>query len=175
MKCLELARVEELEEYSRIIEDAKKFQREQGFIQWTEAYPNIDTICDDIHNKKGYALKVDGRIAGYVYVDFDGEPIYEEIQGAWRTQGPYAAVHRLALSRDFRGQGLSTAVFGLIEELCKGKPVVSMRMDTDPCNKRMQHVLQKNGFVFCGRIVFQGSDKLAFEKILCPYRDCEGK
>lgn len=166
MKTLEQAKMEEFEEYLAIIEDAKKFQREQGFIQWTDDYPNRATILEDLHLGKGYALKVDGKVAGYVYVDFDGEPVYEEIEGEWRTQEPYVAVHRLALSREFRGLGLSTAVFGLVEELCKGKPVKSMRMDTDPCNKRMQHVLQKNGFVLCGKIIFQGSEKLAFDKVL---------
>lgn len=31
---------------------------------------------------------------------------------------------------------------------------------------RMEHILQKNGFVRRGTIIFQGGDKLAFDKLL---------
>ena len=100
---LETAKAEHLEQYEEILRAGRRFQQEQGFIQWTENYPNRDTILEDIRFQRGYALLVDGAIAGYLCIDFAGEPAYENIDGAWRTAGPYAVVHRLALSSDFRG------------------------------------------------------------------------
>ncbi len=166
MKILELAQMNELIECSQIIDEGREFQKEQGFVQWTDDYPNIETIREDIQNKIGYVVKVDNQIAGYMCIDFSGEPAYDNIQGEWRTLTPYAVVHRLAFCSKFRGIGLADITFHLIEELCLSKGVKNIRVDTDFPNKRMQHILEKNGFVKCGVIIFQGSGKIAYDKIL---------
>lgn len=166
MRVLEPARMNEIEQCMDIIEEGKKFQKEQGFTQWTDDYPNMDTLRGDIRNSKGYVLKVDGRIAGYMCIDFDGEPAYRDIQGKWRADEPYAVVHRMAFHKEFRGMGLADTAFMLIGELCTENDVRYIRADTDFPNKRMQHILKKNGFENCGTVIFQGSGKLAFDKII---------
>ncbi len=172
MNTLEPAVMEYAERYYEIIQMGREFQREQGFTQWTENYPALDTVREDIRAGKGCALMVDGRIAGYMCVDFDGEPAYRDIEGAWRGEGPYAVVHRMAFDSAFRGMGLADEAFRLVEELCERKKVAMIRVDTDFPNKRMQHILRKNGYVNCGTIVFQGGAKLAYDKLLPPL--CRG-
>ncbi|MBE6079519.1 MAG: GNAT family N-acetyltransferase [Veillonella sp.] len=166
MYSLELANSKELEVCYEIIEEGRAFQKEQGFVQWTEAYPNRDTIEADIEKKKGYVIKADKDILGYMCIDFDGEPAYDDINGAWRSDAPYAVVHRMAFSNIARGKGIADIAFGLIDELCINKGVKYIRVDTDFPNKRMQHILKKNGYVYCGTIVFQNGDKLAYDKLL---------
>lgn len=133
MTTLELARPEELDACAALMEEGREFQRSQGFVQWTPDYPNRDTVREDIGRGKGYVLKVDGRLAGYLCVDFDGEPAYKDIQdGQWETGEPYAVVHRMALGSAFRGQGLTGAAFRLVGELCRARGVDAIRGDTDP-------------------------------------------
>ena len=134
---LEPAREQDVCECNEIINDGKAFQNEQGFTQWTENYPNIETIREDIKNKKGYVLKDHNKIFGYRCIDFDGEPAYADIQGEWHTKEPYAVIHRMAFSRDARGRGLSSNAFRLAEELCVARDVRNIRMDTDFPNKLM--------------------------------------
>lgn len=38
-------------------------------------------------------------------------------------------------------------------------------MDTDPHNKAMQHILEREGYKYCGTVIFQDSPKLAYELI----------
>ncbi len=166
MYLLALAKWEDVEKCYAIIQEAKQFQKAQGFTQWTEGYPNLDTIRQDVEMGKGYVVTCGDQIAGYMCIDFSGEPAYENIEGKWNTDLPYAVVHRMAFSRNFRNQGLSGVTFSLIEDLCRSKGVRSIRVDTDFPNKRMQHILEKNGFSQCGVIVFQGSGKLAYDKTL---------
>lgn len=166
MYSFELAKSNELAICYNIIEEGRAFQKEQGFVQWTEAYPNRDTIEADIEKKKGYVIKADKDILGYMCIDFDGEPAYDDINGAWRSDAPYAVVHRMAFSKKARGKGIADIAFGLIDELCINKGVKYIRVDTDFPNKRMQHILKKNGYVYCGTIVFQNGDKLAYDKLL---------
>ena len=166
MNTLELAQAGEVEACYHIVDEGREFQRSQGFVQWTDDYPNLDTIRRDVQAGKGYAVKVDGRLAGYLCIDFSGEPDYEQIEGKWRSEQPYAVVHRMAFSGKFRGKGLADSVFALVEKLCADKNVGCIRIDTDFPNKRMQHVLEKNGFVRCGVIQFQGNRRIAYDKLL---------
>lgn len=166
MNTLEPAKKEEAEQCGRILSDGRKFQKEQGFVQWTEKYPNIDTVYKDIEQKKGYVLKVDKAIAGYVCIDFAGEPAYADIKGTWSVERDYAVVRRIAFSKEFIGIGLADTAFKLIEKVCLDKKVPYIRTNTGFSNKRMQHILEKNGFVQCGVVVLQGGEKIAYDKLL---------
>lgn len=166
MLTLELARADEIEACNEILQEGRRFQREQGFVQWTEDYPNMNTIRGDVAAGTGYALRADGVTAGYLCVDFSGEPAYAEIEGAWGAEQPYAVAHRMAFSRKFRGMGLVDTAFALIEKLCLDRHISYIRVDTDFPNRRMQHILEKNGFIRRGTIVFQGSGKIAYDKLL---------
>lgn len=165
MKTLESAKPEDLEICYAIIDAGRNFQREQGFVQWTEDYPTIDIIREDIRSRKGYVLRVENEIAGYMCIDFDGEPAYSHIEGTWNAEEPYAVVHRMAFEAGFRGRGLADTAFFMIEELCISKGIRYIRVDTDFPNKRMQHIFEKNGFKHCGVIFFEGK-KMAFDKRL---------
>ena len=166
MYTLELAQESDASLCYEVIEAGRAFQKEQGFEQWTSSYPNFDTIVEDIQCQKGYVIKNDGDIIGYMCIDFSGEPAYDDIKGAWRRDTPYAVIHRMAFSQKARGKGIAGIAFDLIERFCLEQGVRNIRVDTDFPNKRMQHILEKQGFVHCGVIVFQGSEKLAYDKLL---------
>ncbi|MGN1021383.1 MAG: GNAT family N-acetyltransferase [Aristaeellaceae bacterium] len=166
MVTLERALPEEGRQCYEIIDAGRKFQQEQGFTQWTEDYPNVHTIYDDILNGKGYVVRVDGAMAGYMCIDFDGEPAYDSIEGQWNLDAPYAVVHRMAFSAQYRGIGLADTAWTLIKACCRERDVHYIRVDTDFPNMRMQHILEKNGFKRCGVVVFQGSGKIAYDQVL---------
>lgn len=86
MYILELARADEVELCNQIICEGRQFQREQGFVQWTEDYPNIDTIRGDVVDGTGYVLRVEGVTAGYMCIDFSGEPAYTVVH-PWPSAG----------------------------------------------------------------------------------------
>jgi len=149
-----------------IINQAKVYLKAQGIDQWQTGYPNMETILGDIEKQRGYFIMEDDRIFGYACIDYEGEPAYKELKGTWLsdTDVPYVVVHRMAFSKESRGRGLADAVFRLVAEQAKAKGISYFRVDTDEANKIMQHVLQKNGFTYCGVIWFDNSEKIAFEK-----------
>ncbi len=162
---LEPAQMDELEACYGMIESGRRFQREQGFQQWPDHYPSVETVRQDILECKGYALKTDRVISGYLCITFDGEPAYDEIEGEWQTEPPYAVVHRMAIGGEFRGHGLAGIAFRLIEKLCAANQIKGIRIDTDFPNKRMQHVLEKYGFMYRGVVDYQGyGTRMAYDK-----------
>lgn len=153
---------------SNMIEQGRTYLKSQGIDQWQNGYPNTESIQQDIDNNKGYFLTDGENYLAYLCMDFDGEPAYNDIKGKWLTEhdAKYMVIHRLAFNEQYRGKGLSTAVFKLAEEFCKEEGVKSIRVDTDGDNKIMQHIMKKAGFLYCGTIWFAGGDKVAFEKIV---------
>ena len=103
---------------------------------------------------------------GYLCIDFDGEPAYNRLQGKWLLDEPYVVVHRMAIGDAYRGKGIATHAFRLVEKLALQNGVACFRVDTDADNHTMQHILKKNGFYYCGIIRFDNSDKIAFEKTI---------
>ena len=165
MNTLRQARPDELSTCIQILREGRAFQQEQGFTQWTEEYPSPALIESDILGGGGWLYLLDGEPAGYMFLSFDGDPPYLEPTCGWRKDVPYVAVHRIALSRRFVGKGLSTMVFEAIRDLCRERGISCIRIDTDSRNKRMQHVLEKNGFVRCGTVLFEGDPKLTYDNL----------
>lgn len=142
-----------------------QFQQEQGFVQWTEAYPALPDIAEDIETQRAYLLREDSEVLGYLCLDFDGEPAYDAITGgSWLCDEPYAVLRRLALNARGRGRGLTRVLFDLAAERSRERGITYLRLNTGLQNSRMQHILEKNSFTRRGIIVFKGSQKYAYDK-----------
>lgn len=161
---LRKAKGDELDTAMALIDQAKAFLKQQGVDQWQSGYPDRDCIAADIAAEKGYFCVEDGTVAGYLCIDFDGEPAYASLNGTWLTQEAYVVVHRMALDDRVKGRGLASRAFALVEELARKRGVHSFKVDTDRDNRIMRHLLEKNGFTDCGTIRFDNSEKIAFEK-----------
>ncbi len=149
-----------------IIGQDKAFLKGNGVDQWQSGYPDEACIRQDIEAGKGYVCAEDGGVVGYLCIDFDGESAYNDLRGAWLSEGPYVVVHRLALSDAVKGRGFAALAFRQAEEIARDAGIGSLKVDTDADNRIMKHLLEKNDFTCCGKIVYDSSDKIAFEKLL---------
>lgn len=164
---IKLAEIIDMEDIIKIINQAKEYLKSQKINQWQTDYPDYECIKNDTVNKKGYIFLNDsGECMAYTCIDLDGEVAYENIQGKWLTKDKYAIVHRLAVNKKYRGKGFSGEIFRLIEEVVKNNHVYSIKIDTDTDNIIMKKILKKLNFIYCGKIIFEGSEKEAFEKII---------
>lgn len=160
---LRIAELHEAEACYRCIEDARAYHKSMGFEQWHPDYPTRQTILDDMANGIGYAFVRGEEIIGYCCIIIGYEPAYDKIDGAWKTDRPYAVVHRMAFNQKARGGGLSRQALDLIKEFCLSNHIRAIRVDTQDENKVMQHILEREGFHYCGLIQFDGGPKLAYE------------
>ena len=70
---LTLAQTEDFRRCMDILNAGREFQRQQGFIQWPDGYPDEESVRSDLRDGLGYVLKVDDVIAAYMYIGFDGD------------------------------------------------------------------------------------------------------
>lgn len=127
--------------------------------QWGKQYPGPEQIQSDLAQGALYALWDEDRMMAVFAILTGEDPTYRVIEdGAWLNDRPYATVHRIAVAEDGRGAA------GQCLQWCV-KQYGNVRVDTHADNAAMRHVLEKNGFTYCGRIyVADGSPRLAYQR-----------
>ena len=154
------AATEDLPEVLGIYAGARKFMREHGNPnQWKDSSPSEDQLREDIPAGRLYVCEIGSRIQA-VFAFIPGvDPTYLKIDGAWRNDEPYAAVHRVAS----RGEipRMADRIFDWCFERCE-----NIRVDTHEDNIPMQRAIERNGFVRCGIIyIADGSPRIAYHGI----------
>ena len=141
-----------------IYEMARQFMRKNGnHSQWGKGDEPEALIEGDICQGNLYVLEEADIHAVFAFI-IGEDPTYLEIEeGNWKSEEPYAAVHRVA------SDGTVQGVLGHVMDYCSAQ-VPHLRIDTHADNKVMQHVLEKYGFVSCGIVhVPDGSPRIAYE------------
>lgn len=150
---------EDLPEILKIYENARKFMAENGNPnQWGKTNPPQSVLERDVQLGQLYVVVREEKICG-VFAFIPGvDPTYGYIDGAWRSDAPYAAIHRVA--SDGSGGILAEAVaFGW-------EQIQHLRIDTHKDNWVMQRAIERAGFETCGIIYLENGDpRIAYEKI----------
>ncbi|NRO71815.1 hypothetical protein IMAU60117_00520 [Lactobacillus helveticus] len=143
----------DLEQIMPIIDEAKKFLKEDGNPQWQSGYPDADAINANIDQDAAWVLIVDQKIAGYTAVASGSDPNYHQIDGLWKNDlDPYVAIHRVAISNEYRGMHLASYLLSSLISLHYAERVRNYRVDTFRINEIVQHLVKDAGFVKRGNI-----------------------
>ncbi len=166
------ARVEDIDEIMRVVSEARAFMRGLGIDQWQDGYPERELLLEDIEIGQLYVFEEHGRVRAMAALSLLPEPVYDAIDGAWRT-GPgerYLTIHRMALDDASRGKGLAGAMALEAERLARENGCASVRADTHRGNAAMRRFLQKRGFENCGLVCYSVKTgdplRVAYEKHL---------
>lgn len=149
-----------------ILAQAIQRRKEDGSKQWQDGYPNPAVVKADIENGYGYVLTEGDEILGYVAILINDEPAYADIDGKWLTDGDFVVYHRVAISENHIGKGLSKVMLNFIDEFALQHGITSVKADTNFDNSRMMGAFEKSGYVYCGEVSFRGSPRKAYEKVL---------
>ena len=133
-----------------IYDAARAFMRAHGnATQWPEGTPSAEQLAADIAAGGSYVCEVDGRVvATFAFLPGPDE-CYDVIEdGQWRSDTPYAVLHRVA--SDGTVHGIAAAMFAFI--------------DTHADNLPMQGASLKAGFERAGVVyVSDGTPRVAFD------------
>ncbi len=149
-----------------ILQQAIERRKEEGSNQWQDGYPNLETLQIDIEKGEGYILTGEKVVIGYCAILVNDEPDYEKIKGKWLTNNDFVVFHRLAISEKYLGKGFSKILVRNIEEIAISNKIYSIKADTNYDNITMMKIFENMGYTFCGEILFRGSPRKAYEKVL---------
>lgn len=154
-------REEDLEAVMELYSQARQFMKENGnATQWGSHHPPVEMIREDIRKGKSYVCEADDILCAVFFYDEAQEADYAHIyDGAWKNEAPYGVIHRIASPGKVRG----AATFCI--SWCYEKSGGNIRIDTHEDNLPMQHMLEKNGFIRCGRIrIADGTERITYQK-----------
>ena len=157
---IRLATYDDLEEIRNIFLVAKTRMVSDGNLeQWKDIdYPFCYTK-EDIDKGQCYVIENDNKelVATFVYIVGE-DPTYSYIEGKWLNNNKYGTIHRIASNN--KEKHIFKTVLDYV--LSSG---IDIRIDTHKDNKRMKHLIEKNGFTYCGIIyVRDGTPRLAYQK-----------
>ena len=144
---------------NRIFSKARQYMRRNGnSVQWTNGYPDRQTIAQDVADGCFYLICHGSRIVACFCMRQSPEPTYDKIDnGHWPDDKPYNVIHRLASDGTASGIAKLAIRFALAEG--------NLRVDTHELNSTMISILEKEGFIKCGTIyVADGTPRIAFHK-----------
>lgn len=143
-----------------IYDEARIYMRKNGNpYQWGGLYPGRADILSGIEDGTSFVCEDEGEIVATFYFRVGDDPTYAVIyDGQWKSDTPYAAVHRIAVK--YHGRGIPKFIF---DECFKMHQ--NLRIDTHKTNIPMQKVLLRCGFEYCGIIhLADGSPRMAYQK-----------
>jgi len=158
---IRLAEYRDLEDIKYIFNAAKmKMIHDGNNEQWKDIdYPFCFTE-DDIEKKQCYVIEDDAHEIAATFVFIIGDdPTYSYIEGGkWLNNNKYGTIHRIA------SNGRIDHVFSKVMDYVSQFDV-DIRIDTHKDNLRMKHLIESNGFTYCGIIyVRDGTPRLAYQK-----------
>ena len=153
-------KITDISECVNIYNSAREYMRASGNPdQWPSCYPGEVDVLSDIASGCGYVCEDKGEVVAVFYFAKGPDTTYAKIyDGAWKSDEPYAVIHRVAVK--YHGRGIIDFIFN--ECFTTSGP---LRIDTHKDNLPMQKVLKRNGFEPCGIIHIEtGAERIAFEK-----------
>lgn len=155
------ATYDDMPELMEIFRNARAIMRASGNMhQWNDTYPSEDIVRKDISDGFCHVLcDSRGRIMATMAFIPGPDPTYSVIyDGSWVDDSEYYVIHRIAVREP--GHNAAAKLFEWAFSQTD-----SIRIDTHKDNIIMHHILGKQGFTHCGRILLANGDpREAFQK-----------
>ena len=152
-----------------ILHGAVCYLKAQGIDQWQKGYPDQTIVDQDIANHVAYGLFDDEQLIGVITLIRGIESNYANTPIDWLTDGSdYLTIHRIAAKHDGIHTHIGRKLFEHAIDFARKAQVQSIRCDTHGENVIMRHLMETNGFVYCGDIVLKdsGEPRVAYECVL---------
>ena len=153
-------RPDELDLLMKMYEHARLFMAGHGNpAQWGQSYPKRTLIAADIDSGCSYVCEEHGQIIATFYYKKGPDDTYRRSYcGDWLNERPYGVVHRITSNGTVKGAASFCLDWAF--EQCG-----NLKIDTHKDNRIMQHLLDKNGFTYCGIIYTDdGSERMAYQR-----------
>ena len=151
--------IEDVDLILRMYDHSRDVMRADGNMSQWVGYPTKEDISEDIRKNVSYVVEQGEKPIGTFALVPGIEPIYGFIDhGRWIDgQSPYSTLHRLAAMEGTHG--IANIAFAYAKEHSP-----HLRVDTHHSNRPMRHILEKEGFVYCGIIYMpDGGPRDAYE------------
>jgi ribosomal protein S18 acetylase RimI-like enzyme len=167
---IKIAKYDQLNEIFDIYYQCKLDMENRNIYQWTDEYPNIEIISNDIRQNQLYCISQNENCIGAINISSIQEPEYENVLWSDNSMS-FIVIHRLAIHPNFQRNGFAKKLMDFAENFALNKKISSIRLDAYSGNESVLRFYENRNYVKKGEVNFTGR-KLSFycyEKILNAY------
>lgn len=160
---IRLAELSDLVDILKVKEVALEYlKKTNNEFQWINGYPSEELLKEDILSHSLYVITLDNVVHAFFYFANIIDPTYINLyEGNWIDNSSYYVIHRIS------SDGTIKNVFKIALDFAL-KFTNHIRIDTKSTNLTMLHLLNKHGFIKCGKIFIDqetDNERIAFELI----------
>ena len=128
-----------------IVRSIQAEMKQENNPQWNEDndYPSKEKFIEDINKNALYVYETDYSIKGFMSITLDNKE-YDELLKT--SNEPAYVLHRLAVRKENRKEGLASKFFEYAESLAKENSISLLKADTEKHNFKMNNLFLKLGF-----------------------------
>lgn len=145
------------EEIYEIIENCKTSLQAEGIFQWTDHYPTLQVIQNDIESGNLYQIQSDNGILGIINISTIQEEEYKTINWTYPDE-TCLVIHRLAVDPKHQGQGFAQKLMTFAENYGIENGFESIRLDAYSQNIRVLRFYEKRAYTKQGEVYFPKRD-----------------
>lgn len=154
---IEKANPKQLNGIFEIFVECKRSLEKENIFQWTEQYPALHHIADDIQNGFLYSMNNEGKSLGVIHISNIEEPEYKTV--VWSdSNGTCLVIHRLAVHPENQKQGLAGNLMDFAENVAIESGYTSIRLDVYSGNERALRFYENRGYQKRGEVNFSGRE-----------------
>lgn len=164
-----LAKLSDLPTLDNILHQAVIALKQQGVNQWQNHSVTKQDLELTIERQsivsQPYVWELNNQIIGFALLQ-STDPYYRQLKsGKFSFHGDYFAIHRVMVSDKAIGKRVTKQMFSDIQQIAHSQDIQILRIDTHPDNSKMQHIIVRENFKYCGTtIVGDGGLRLVYEK-----------
>ena len=151
---IEKGQLFDLEKLFQIYLNGKIDLENNGIYQWTDNYPTISIIEDDLKKDVLYTLKNNEEIIGAINISEEQETAYDSIKWEFDSS-KILVIHRLVIDPKHQKKGYAQKLMDFAEEFAKENNYTSIRLDAYSQNFRVIEFYKKRNYVIRGNVNFQ--------------------
>jgi ribosomal protein S18 acetylase RimI-like enzyme len=149
--------VNQSETIYEIVKNCKTALQSDGIFQWTEHYPTLSIIQNDIELGHLYQIQSDKDILGIINISTIQEEEYKTINWLYPDE-TCLVIHRLAIDPKHQRQGFAQKLMTFAENYGIENGFHSIRLDAYSQNTRVLKFYETRGYTKKGEVYFPKRD-----------------
>ena len=166
---IEKGKLSELETLFQIYLNGKNDLEQNGIYQWTNSYPTISILKNDVNKGVLYTLKNNNEIIGAINISEEQELEYQSVN--WKFNATkILVIHRLVINPRHQKQGYAKLLMDFAEKFAIKNNYSSIRLDAYSQNRRVIEFYKKRNYIIRGEVYFpyRNDPFYGLEKELIP-------
>lgn len=150
---IQIGQLSDLEELCQIYLNGKSELERNAIYQWTNNYPTISIIENDLRKGVLYTLKNDNEIIGAINISEEQEIEYQSVNWEF-DNSKVLVIHRLVINPKHQRKGYAQRLMDFAESFARKHDYSSIRLDAYSQNNRVLEFYKKRNYCISGKVNF---------------------